>query len=357
MPEFDWEKLGRKVKRGVRNLNTTTVAPTGSVSLIAGCSSGIEPIFLPEITRSDSFGKRDLPMHPLLADHFDGEIPGHFRSTFDVSPEEHVKMQAVFQRWIQSAISKTVNLPEGATREDVKKIYTLAHSLGCKGITVYRHNSRKDQVLSAKRAPVVSRGVVLEGATEKVKWDGRKVYVTLNTDKDGRPVETFVTIGKSGTELHGLSECLGKLTSLACKYSVSFDKVISAYLREEVDIDPALGLVEYVNLLLGSDPDLIVVVHTVQRLINVMLDHKVPLRDIVKQLKGIGSDKVQFSRGERYDSLPDVIGKSLERLAKIRVEQSHYRLRWRCPDCDGEIRFESGCLVCFDVSCGWTACG
>lgn len=166
-----WPERGRKA---LRNATTTTVAPTGTISILAGCSSGIEPLYAVSMVRRVLDGERLAEVHPLfhsvasergiwndglaeqIAEH--GRVRGLaavpedlqrlFPTAYDVSPEHHVRMQAAFQRHSHSAVSKTVNLPESATVGDVERIYRLAYQLGCKGVTVYRDGSRTDQVLS-----------------------------------------------------------------------------------------------------------------------------------------------------------------------------------------------------------------
>jgi ribonucleoside-diphosphate reductase alpha chain len=166
-----WAAEGRPP---LRNATTTTVAPTGTISIIAGCSSGIEPIFAVSMVRRVLDGERLVEVHPIFrqmaaergawsdeladalaergrargADQVPADLERLFATAHDVSPEQHVRMQAAFQRHSHSAVSKTVNLPEAASIEDVEAVYRLAYQLGCKGVTVYRDGSRSAQVLS-----------------------------------------------------------------------------------------------------------------------------------------------------------------------------------------------------------------
>lgn len=172
---MDWKGLVEKIKKGLRNTYTTVIAPTGSISMISGCSSGIEPIFALVYEKSVTIGsfqyvdpvfekvmrREDLFDNDLLKDVVEDRgsiqripyIPDKLKRIFvtalDISPTDHVKALAAFQRWVDSSISKTINLPSLATVEEVKSIYLLAHQLGCKDITIYRDKSLPTQVLKA----------------------------------------------------------------------------------------------------------------------------------------------------------------------------------------------------------------
>ncbi|MBM3131737.1 MAG: ribonucleotide-diphosphate reductase subunit alpha, partial [Chloroflexi bacterium] len=173
-PNFKGSIHDRPGEPGMRNATVLSIAPTGTISIIAGCSSGIEPLFALAFVRNVMEGTRLLEVNPLFeqlarergfyspelmermaqAGTLRGmkEVPEDVRRAFvtdwDIAPEWHVRMQAVFQRYVDNSVSKTVNLPAGATPEDVRRVYTLAHELGCKGITVYRYGSKKHQVLT-----------------------------------------------------------------------------------------------------------------------------------------------------------------------------------------------------------------
>jgi ribonucleoside-diphosphate reductase alpha chain len=174
-PKLDWDKLDKDIKiYGIRNATVTVIAPTGSISIIAGCSSGIEPLFAVSFMRNVLEGTRLFEVNPLFErtakekGFYSGkllekiaksgsiqnikEIPKDIRKIFmtalDIKPEWHVRMQAAFQKYVDNGISKTVNMSKNATKNDVKDIFELAHKLRCKGITVYRYGCKEQQVLS-----------------------------------------------------------------------------------------------------------------------------------------------------------------------------------------------------------------
>jgi ribonucleoside-diphosphate reductase alpha chain len=194
---------------GIRNSHLTSIAPTGTISLYAGnISSGIEPIFAPSYTRKvlqDDGSKVDEEVVDYAVAlwrelHGDRPLPTFFVSAQTISPEAHVQMQAAAQKWIDSSISKTINLPADITFEDFKAVYHQAYDLGCKGCTTYRPNDVTGSVLSVAESPKVAvehaiavRGEALTGTTYKVNWPGygAALYVTINNDAQGRPFELF----------------------------------------------------------------------------------------------------------------------------------------------------------------------
>jgi len=333
---FDKSVFVGKKGQEYRNATTTTIAPTGTLSIIANCSSGIEPLFALSFVRNvmdndkllevnppfekaakeRGFYSKDL-MHRIAEAgtiaHMD-EIPDDVKKVFvtahDITPEWHVRMQAVFQEQTDNAVSKTVNLPRDATIEDVQKVYDLAFELGCKGVTIYRDGSKANQVLSvgktqnaeeALMAAVKSRPEVLPGFTHRIKTGMGMLYVTV-TEHDGRPFEVFATIGKSGRSTTAKTEAIGRLVSLA--------------LRSGIDV-----------------------------------------KRIVTQLKGIGGEHPVFQEGGMVLSIPDAISKVLEiHYLKEGVKMSGNSLSGNiCPECGGQVIFQEGCLQCH--GCGFTKCG
>jgi ribonucleoside-diphosphate reductase alpha chain len=206
-----------KVHRKVRNAAMTTIAPTGSISLIAGCSSGIEPVFSWQ-HKSDQADMELLWEHPVWAKYKNEEyLPEYFVKADQISPEWHVKMQAAFQKYTDNAVSKTVNLPIKANMEDVQKIYLLAYELGCKGITVYRDGSREGQVLSVPK--------VIKGKDRLPEiMDEKKVVVDTREGKyhihmshiNGEPKELFVNVPPIGKSRPWV-ECISRLISQALR--------------------------------------------------------------------------------------------------------------------------------------------
>jgi ribonucleoside-diphosphate reductase alpha chain len=333
-----WEKsffYDEKTKSGrkMRNSTVTTIAPTGTISIIAGCSSGVEPAFAICFTRTVMGGTELVEVNPIFEqkakevgfyskDLFKKiaekgsvaeieEIPEEIRRVFvsahDISPEWHVRMQAASQKYTDNAVSKTINLPRGATVEDVASAYKLAFRSGCKGITVYRDGSRAEQVLSTKqarkkkeRAVVKERPERLGGITEKIRTGYGNLYVTINTLGE-QPFEVFAQIGKSGYTTMADTEAICRLVSLS--------------LRSGVDVN-----------------------------------------EIIEQLEDIGGASPVYQKGGLIMSIPDAIAKVLkshfgsnDRLRRNR--NSYYDI---CPDCGGRVEHAGGCEVCH--GCGFSKC-
>ncbi|MFH1372276.1 MAG: vitamin B12-dependent ribonucleotide reductase [bacterium] len=331
----NWEgSVYRQQNIVMHNAALTTIAPTGSISIIAGCSCGIEPYFAVMFERNVLDGTRLVELNPLfeqiarregffsekLTEQLAGkrslrEIEGIpesvrelFRTAVDISPEDHIRMQAAFQKHCDASVSKTVNFPESADRKEISRAFELAYRLGCKGVTVYRDNSRPTQVLSAgyrstagdRATHIKRRPDRLNGFTEKVRTGYGNLYVTVNS-QGGQPFEVFAQIGKSGYTTMADTEAICRLISLALRAGV-------------------------------------------------------PVTDIIRQLRGIGGSSQVFSGGARVFSIPDAIVQVLHRHFGLPGEEESPAVNAGeiCPECSGAMIFDSGCFTC--PACGYSNC-
>lgn len=346
--------------KAMRNATITTIAPTGTISIIAGASSGIEPYFalayyrnvmdnnkLPEVNpyflekaNEGKFYSESL-MNKLAEAgnaHNLTEVPEEIRKIFvtshEIEPVWHVKMQAAFQKYTDNAVSKTVNFQNSATIEDVEKAYMLAYDLGCKGITIYRDGSRSGQVLNIgkvkeeKQEEVITvpakpkeRPAILIGKTIEKTTGCGKMYVTINQDTEGKVFEVFTSIGKAGGCAQSQAEAIGRLISL--------------------------------NLRSGVEPEF-----------------------IIRQLKGISCHTPHGFGSQRILSCADAVGKALEeaihnplnvqvvRNDSITVDSLLADIDKKagkkvvsngaCPECGAPVEYIEGCLTC--QSCGYSKC-
>lgn len=348
----------------IRNATITTIAPTGTISLISGASSGVEPVFAMSYIRNVMDGKHfyetnhifeeELERRGLLSDEMlekissNGtiahmpEIPEDVKRVFvcahDIKPIWHVKMQAAFQGATDNAVSKTVNFPNSATKEEVAEVYMLAYKLGCKGVTIYRDGSRSEQVLNIKEVnkevkekqepqvklvPIAprQRPEVTHGSTYRIKTGCGNLYVTINNDDQGI-CEVFATIGKSGGCAETQSDAVARLISLALRAGIE-------------------------------------------------------TKSIIKQIRGLRCPAPNWSQHGPVFSCPDAIAQAielhLEAMPRIEfspsmftpndpVEETHddddetniFGLNPQCPECGSMLEFVEGCVVC--KSCGYSKC-
>ncbi len=287
----------------MRNATVLTIAPTGTISRIAGCSSSIEPIFSFK-TISKIIDREIIDYHPLFKEWEegdpDGTPPEHFITAGDVEPEDHLKMQEVFQEHVDSAVSKTINFPNHATVEDIGNAYMMAFDMKIKGITVYRDGCRALQVLNKmdKEHPTPQhRPDALPSTTHKIQTGLGRLYITV-TYLDGSPFEVFCSIGKSGYSTMADAEGIGRLTSLALRSGISADEVVS-------------------------------------------------------QLKGIGGSEPTFHNGHLVQSIPDAIAFVLEKYTGEVAVSNQDLNAVTCPQCGATLQDEK-CPVC--PACGWTKC-
>jgi ribonucleoside-diphosphate reductase alpha chain len=377
-PNFKGSIYDKPGQAPVRNATVTTIAPTGTLSIIAGCSSGIEPLFGLTFIRRVMDGAELLEVNPVfervakeegfysealmkeIAEHggctgvptVPEDVQRVFVTAHDITPEWHIRMQAAFQKYTDNAVSKTVNFPHSATQEDVKKVYMMAYKLGCKGVTIYRDGSRDEQVLStgatdkarkaiaagqhvtvASASPELAeekkprnRPALTHGVTQKLPTGCGNLYITINEDEEGI-CEVFSTMGKSGGCAASQSEAVSRMVSLALRSGISIDSII-------------------------------------------------------KQVKGIRCPSPAWGEGGSILSCPDAIARALERYTKDAVGRQHSQPRAvsvqptvaytstdcskggnknhlglcpECPDCGGLLEFGEGCAFC--RGCGFSKCG
>jgi len=319
-----------KTPRPVRNATITTIAPTGTISIIAGASGGIEPVFSVAYERHVMDGTRLVEVHPhfrdagtregwyddalarrvMAAGTVRGErsIPERWRAVFasarDVSPEAHLRMQAAFQESTDNAVSKTVNFPREATPESIRQVYDLAVELGVKGVTVYRDGSRADQPMQLARRDSRELPDRAFGVRYRYPTNLGTAHVMITEDDRG-PREVFATVGKAGSDIAALAQAIGRLISTA-------------------------------------------------------FGHGVPADDIARQLLNITSQPVPNAHGW-VKSVPDAIGQALARYLSERAqggaaEEVGTPTGGLCPDCGAPLVFESGCRGGRCLSCGFSQC-
>lgn len=347
-PAFEGSIYDKPGAPAVRNATVTTIAPTGTISIIAGTSPGIEPMFALAFVRNVLDDQHLVEVNPLFEEvakergFYSDElikrvsengtlanisgIPDDVKRLFvtahEVSPEWHIRIQAAFQEFTDNAVSKTINFPNSATKEDIREAYLLAYKLGLRGITVYRDGCRNGQVITfganekkedKEEAPKTfgytsprSRPRVTKGMTLKVPTGCENLYITINEDDFG-PIELFATLGKSGGCAAAQGEAISRLVSLAMRS--------------------------------GVKPDA-----------------------IVRQLKGIGCNNPTWEDGEVILSCPDAIGKALERYMKMKEGKPQPKRQRKlrtvktavCPECGGTLVYQEGCVHC--LSCGYSKC-
>ena len=346
----------------VRNATCTTIAPTGTLSIIAGCSSGVEPVFAYVFIRNVMDNTEMIEVNPILREtlekrglysdglmrkiaaqgtlqHID-EIPQDIKDVFvcshDISPTYHVKMQAAFQRHTDNAVSKTVNFTHDATIEDVREVYMLAYRLQCKGVTIYRDGSRDSQVLNIgsvkkegdAKAPEAAglqlpqtgilprpRPEITSGMTERMRIGCGNLYVTVNYDENGI-CEVFTSTGKAGG-CPSQSEATARLVSIALRSGIDLDEIIdqlrgircpSTIRRQDVNCT--------------SCPDA-----------------------IAKVIKKVAD----FQSLHKNEAIPFVAEDAQKRPAPTHPGAMKY-----CPECGAEMEHEGGCVSC--RSCGYSKC-
>lgn len=393
-PNFEGSIYDGKME--LRNATLTTIAPTGTISMICGASSGVEPLFAVAYTKTVMDGTSLIEVNPLFEQYareynfYSQElmakiaqqgtvlgvqgVPDWVQAVFvtaqEIEPEWHIRIQAAFQKYTDNAVSKTINFAHSATREDIGKAYSLAYKLGCKGITVYRDGSREEQVLStgAKGSATESssessaidreaqetndskktgyvpkantiiprpRPPVTVGVTEKIKIGCGNLYVSVNAD-DKSICEIFTNTGRAGG-CSSQSEATARLISIAMRSGISVDSIIEQIRGIRC---PACIRREGVNV--TSCPDAI--------------------SRVLKKYKDIGINGNSSIIQRNQAVSPDLEGNTtqqtgLEKAEKavIKKAQAGIAIDNACPECGMPINHESGCVVC--VHCGYSKCG
>jgi len=389
----------------LRNATTTTIAPTGTISIIANASSGIEPLFALAFTRNVLDKNELVEVNPLFEEIAKREgfytpelmrlvaqkgnlkdvpgIPERWRRIFvtahDVSPEWHVRMQAAFQKYVDNAVSKTVNFPHDATREDVARVYRLAYELNCKGVTVYRDGSREEQVLSMgkkkegessgeKSTPAASGGrnlpaataegpreitprprpPVTYGRTERINTGCGKLYVTINEDGQGL-AEVFTQMGKSGGCAASNSEAISRLISLALRSGIK-PEAITKHLRGIRCPSPTWDNGQ--TVLSCADAIGIVIERYVQWKESgggISVETAATL-----QLDGLGGGGTG-GHGNFFLGLSAGAGNGGQGNKTVGdPEEVNPNQMGACPECGGHLVHDSGCVTC--PYCGYSKC-
>ncbi len=351
-PNFEGSVYDTPEGGPIRNATVTTIAPTGTLSIIANCSSGVEPLFAVSYVRTVMDNDRLIEVNPLfeeiavkrgfysrelmalIAEHGTvrgiEEVPADVQSAFatahDIAPDWHIRMQASFQKYTDNAVSKTVNFGHEANPDDVRYAYDLAYELGVKGVTIYRDGSKENQVLSTGKTGKAGasadseyvragelepreRPAITQGRTEKIQTGCGNLYVTVNWDEEGM-CEVFTQMGKSGGCAASQSEALSRMIS--------------------------------VSLRAGVDPEA-----------------------LVKHLRGIRCPSPCWAEGGKVLSCADAVGIVMEHAVQFmetgqaqtaitKNVDSLDNLSGACPECGGSLEHESGCSVC--RSCGYSKC-
>lgn len=342
----------------MRNSAPVTIAPTGTISIIAGASSGIEPLFalsyvrnvmdntrliegnpyfeavarnegfytpelMEELTQTGSLEELDVPLW----------VKNLFRTSHDITPNWHVRMQAAFQRHTDNSVSKTINFPHSATISDVSEAYLLAYETGCKGITVYRDGSKSEQVLSTGETAKQSsedqtisniprdRPREIHGITERVRTGHGNMYITINFDENQRPFEVFGTLGKAGGCDSAQLEAISRLVSLALRSGINPEEVFTQL--RGITCCPAWDD----GILVRSGPDAVALA----------LERR--LHPDAPVLPAPSTNSIQFAFAKDHQS--------------HNPRNNGYQ-KQKCPDCNGDLHYQEGCAMC--ASCGWNKC-
>lgn len=367
--------------RKMRNAHCVTIAPTGTISIIAGCSGGIEPIFSLSFVRQVLNGQTLYEVNPIFREELEttglsedqiqetlklayegGTIRDHellpeetrrvFRSARDIEPNSHVRMQAAWQEHTDAAVSKTINFPTEATRDQVKEAYLLAFDTGCKGITVYRDGSRKNQPMALKKDKTGSEAAAPKVESAQVAAKIEIAPIRLPEIMSGLRIRQITPFGN---------------------------------MHVKISVDPTSGCEQEVFAQLGKGGDVATSdLEAICRLLSLFLRCNGPIELAVRQLEGIGSSLSVPSADGSVTSLADGLAKAIKKYIRAknkyglkpmllgevdlnnlgeddaapasekngRISQTAFKIK--CPDCRGNLIFEEGCVKC--PGCGYAQC-
>ncbi len=377
------KKLQDKIaKQGIRNAVLLTIAPTGTTGLVAGVTSGIEPVY--EFTFKRKWrGGEETMYHPLFDEwrlaNPDAERPDYFVSANDLTPLEHAKVQAIAQAYIDSSISKTVNAPNSHTIDDVKNLYMAAYDLGLKGVTYMRDGSRQGVLERIEEkpaelpvaAPVVPvtprmpRPMMLQGLTYKSDSPSGKLYVTLNHDEKDNLFEVFINHGKSGSDLMALADALGRMISFVLRIHspVPTRERVREIISELAGIGGSRSIGFGENRV-RSLPDAIskILAKHYNFKVNGKVEDKAVLATIRKEFETMPngtSTNTVFANGsaqaEKPDEEPVLISQLTLTDTGMATSGGSTSLFDICPECgSGTLAYEEGCQKCY--ACGYSAC-
>ncbi|MFW5703837.1 MAG: adenosylcobalamin-dependent ribonucleoside-diphosphate reductase [Patescibacteria group bacterium] len=364
-------------KHGIRNSVLLMQAPTGSTSLMANTTSGIEPVYEFEFIRRDRLGEHVI-RHHLWQEYYErnkeaidnGTLkrPSFFCSANDLSPEDHVMVQAVIQRYVDASISKTVNAPAAHTVEDVKRLYTLAYDQGLKGIAYMRDGSRmgvlsrkeekkdekKQEQPPAVQLPAIKpRPMVVQGSTYRMHTPVGTAYITINSNGEGDPHEVFINLGKAGTDVYAMAEGLGRIISLFLRVNSNLPPTerVKKIIDELQDIGGGRVL-GFGKERVKSLPD------AIAKVLNM---HFTQLEQTRKLQEGsaASANKAVTENDEDQAKAPELTSQTEQpSLMQESVNKTEVRSRVMfdiCPDCgQALLAHEEGCKKCY--GCGYSAC-
>jgi len=381
--------------QGMRNAVLLTQAPTGTTSILAGVSSGIEPVYNFEFKRNDRTGEH-VVYHPLFEQwkkgHPNEENPDYFVCAMDLSPIEHLKVQAKVQEYTDSSISKTVNAPNSYSVEDVKELYTKAYDWGCKGITFFRDGSRQGVLENVNKeeekpaAPMVeetpkqeapapmsqlalpvspesgkrlaSRPFVIHGATYKLKTPVGTAFITINNDDAGEPMEMFINIGKAGSDVSAFAVALGRTISASLRFRSDLTpKERAMEIAEQLRDIGGRRSVGFGQNRIRSLPDAISVALTTH------FGFVSNGNGVYANGNGHSTEKVTLTENETVQieaDLATAVPQTMQMLSTAEYGEEEPEVKYGakvdlCPECgEHSLVFEEGCAKCY--SCGHAEC-